>query len=62
MDASAVERSRVGGWWARRMGIRSNYYLAVYNPPESIERVGHHHDSPGLSRGIYRRRRYCDLY
>jgi hypothetical protein len=31
MDASVVERSRVGGWWARRMGIRGNYDLLIYD-------------------------------
>jgi hypothetical protein len=32
MDASAVERSRVGDWWASRMGIRGNYHYAFYDP------------------------------
>jgi len=30
MDASVVERFGIGGWWARRMGIRGNYDLPVH--------------------------------
>jgi hypothetical protein len=32
MDASIFERSCVGGWWARRMGIRGNDNLLIYDP------------------------------
>jgi hypothetical protein len=30
MDVSVVERFGIGGWWARRMGIRGNYDLPVH--------------------------------
>ena len=62
MDASAVERSRVGCWWTRRMGIRGNHYLSVYDPRQPVERGGHHHDSPGIGHGIYCCRWHCDLH
>ena len=35
MDASAVKRSRVGGWWARRMGIRRRTTTSLFTTPDN---------------------------
>ena len=61
-DASAVERSRVGNRWACCMGILIHHYLSLHYPRQPIERGRDHHDSPGLGHGVYRCRRFCDLY